>query len=62
MLGLLILLLNLNYSQVTHRGFSVDKLCISIHRQISEFCYDVSSSLKERSGQRRVKLTLNVSR
>ena len=42
-------------SQTVHPRFSVNKLCISIRCRFSEFVYDVPSSLKERSRQRRLK-------
>jgi hypothetical protein len=53
---------NVNYSPAAHSAFLVDKLCISNRSQSGKFCYDVSSSLKERSGRRKVKWKLFVSR
>jgi hypothetical protein len=54
----LISLAKLIYPHAIPFGFSVDKLWISKDGQFKRFCYDVLSSLKERSGRRRVKLTL----
>jgi hypothetical protein len=53
----LILQGNFVFATAGRRLILVDNLCISIDGQNQESCYDVFSSLKERSGQRRVKST-----
>jgi hypothetical protein len=45
----------LRCSRAVHRGVSVNKLCISIRCRFLKLRYDVTSSLKERSRQRRLK-------
>jgi len=51
-----------DFIAAARRAFSVDKLCISKDGQVRGFWYAGHSSLKERSGRRRVTLTLLASR
>ena len=58
----LILRVNLSFSQIVRDAFSVNNVCISNRCRKQKICYDVHSSLKERSGQQQVKLKLFVFR